>query len=446
MTPDERLKAYRKYMNRYIFAKRKPPLEFQVFENNEIRLIGINEDGETITIPSFCTGFGNPGINPYTPFRGKNYTKVVILNTQDRQFNLERAFEGLDQRKIKIIIKDAQKVLNIDRAFYMCDSLKSIEIESNKTLKPLRMNMTFLACQELKKVVGNIDTSRAVTIQKIFQQCYNIQSILRTLRPDFRSVEIADEAFYMAQFAEQITLADLNFQKLTSTINMFACTNFKDGVDFKGFKLNNVKHSQQMFAGVMGIETLIVQEDDLDISGMSNMQRMFEQQKISRVLIKNNMLNKATDLSCMFRQCQYLIQVTIWNQHIKHKVNMDSMFLNCRHLAEVKMGMLIADDVWQTEDMFKNDKMLEYVDIQEIRLQREAKCRQMFEYTSCLEKLKIIHLFDNVETLYQYDDMFQKAYSLVQVEIKRAMKPEVRDAINKILKQIPSNAIDFKDR
>ena len=119
------------------------------------------------------------------------------------------------------------------------------------------------------------------------------------------------------------------------------------------------------------------------------------------------------------------------------------MFLNCRHLVEVKMNMLIADDVWQTEDMFKNDKMLEYVDMQEIRLQREARCRQMFEHTACLEKLKIIHLFDNVETLHQYDDMFEEAYSLVQVEIKRAMKPEVISVVNKILKQIPSDVIDF---
>ena len=312
-----RFKLYKNYLNHYKILNKAPPMEF-VVEGEDIILLHVRKDGDTITIPSFCTGFARPEKHRTAAFVGLSYTHIIIDNMPNSQIQLDYAFTAMKSKRLTVQIMHAQAVKSLVDTFAESRQLENLSIISDTPLQPLNMDGTFNYCKTLKNITANIDTSKVEQAEYMMSGNLFIQSLLDQIKPDFGSLKQAEGMFYMTVFRKRIALKDLNIKNVLKAEGMFEQTNFINGVNLNGLDLQSQENCITLFQNSRGIENVEIQKTGLNI-GKAELNGMFSGQDIKSIVIKAGMLDNAISLYGMLGDCKNLEQVIIEKQNMSGK-------------------------------------------------------------------------------------------------------------------------------
>lgn len=395
-TPDSlRLKLYRQYIRQYIFLNKSAPLTFEII-GNDIILVGVEQDGETLTIPNFCTGFGlqkkqyTQRFNMPNLFIGAHYKTIIIDNMPDTEFQMEGAFRNIDQQHMTIKIKHPECVKNIQQAFANACSLETVEFICNTPLQPESMDLTFSGCAKLRRISGNLDTSKTTRARYLFDGCAYMQEILENIKLDFQNLRVASNMFMCTIFSKHIDLRQFKFRRIETADYMFSNAKFKSGIDILGMNLKQQNSCCGIFQNTEGLNHVEISDKGLSV-GDTDIEQAFYHQDVKSITIRANMINMVKQLERFAGYCEKLETVEMKEQHLKNLCHRGlwRTFERCRNLKRVDMGKVYLDTtvLVQTDQMFATDRYLKYVDIGNMFIQQGAQIDRMFDKCTRLETL-----------------------------------------------------------
>lgn len=384
-----RYEKYKNYLRKYRLINKEPPFKFNISATDDwISVEKFLEDGNQIKIPSFCTGFGYT-FSKGKAFKGTHYTRIIIDNGPEDAIDFRQCFVGIEQQEIEIVIRNPQNIVSMEEMFEGCKNLKRVRFTQDKPFRPVNIRRAFYNCVMLEEISGNIDMSRVVDASCAFYGCEKIQKILRTLKPDFRSVKDATQMFYYTIFEEPFRAADLNFRDLEGAALMFSRVLFNCGIDLRGFDLSKCKLAKTMFDYATGLKDVEIQETGMNIKAV-NLEYMFSNQDIETLVIGENMLNTSSTVMYMASQCIKLRTVVIKEQHINSicAEHLNGMLQDCTQLETVEMGNVhIEHSGIDISQMFMFDGALRYINIGNIKLDNTQKLKDTFKGCINLETL-----------------------------------------------------------
>ena len=276
--------------------------------------------------------------------------------------SISAAFIGCNNLKIISAFPSTRNCTDFQSLFHSCHSLEWVPPTICETGNATVLAFMFYLCTALKRVPGTFNTSKAVSMTQLFQDC---QMLKRIPALDTSKVTGGNMAGLFAGCGslEEIP-GEINAVSATSLANMFQnCRNLKYFP--KITNTSNVTNFSTMFNGALALETVPY----FDTSKGDNFNTMFGTSGIRgfdsawgntfnmpqatrtdnmfrfcRPLerVPNTFVTGATLTNCseMFYECYDLTNCPLIT-NISNCTNLTGMFYNCRALKEIP-GMTIS--------------------------------------------------------------------------------------------------------
>ena len=228
----------------------------------------------------------------------RTYTPTSLYSFFGNLTNLE-TITGLEYL-------NTEKVTDMNRMFYSCKSLTSLDVTHFNTANVTDMSYMFSLCRSLKSLdVTHFNTANVTNMISMFSACRSLTSL---------------------------DVTHFNTANVTNMYNMFwSCTHLKS-LDVTHFNTANVTDMSSMFYSCNSLTSLDV--TNFNTEKVTNMRSMFyDCSALTSLYVTNFNTANVTDMSFMFYNCASLTTIYASSKFVTTKVsNSKEMFNYCEKL------------------------------------------------------------------------------------------------------------------
>ena len=239
--------------------------------------------------------------------------------------------------KKTVIAKTTQK------AFYGCESLRSIDLSGLDTSSVTSMASMFGGCSGLKSLdLSSFDTSQVNNMSFMFEGCSRLRSLdvsgwdTSAVKGGYYSDEGMNSMFEGCSRLRSLDVSDWNTSKVTGMDSMFCGCSSLAALDLSSFDTSQVLYMSSMFGGCSGLKSL-------DLSGLDT--------------------SSVTSMSSMFGGCSGLKSLDLSGLDTSSVTSMASMFGGCSSLASLDLSSFDTSQVRSMSSMFKGCSSLAALDV-----------------------------------------------------------------------------------
>lgn len=203
------------------------------------------------------------------------------------------------------------QVVNMERMFYDCIGLGSLNLTTFDTSMVINMHEMFYGCRGLKNLdVTSFNTSKVLDMGGMFWGCSGLTTLDVT---HFDTSNVEEMGIIFADCAKLTTLdvTHFNTSKVLNMSNVFTnCSSLKS-IDVTKFDTSNARSMYLMFDGCSSLT-------ELDVTNFNT--------------------SKVENMSCMFRNCKQLISLDLSSFDTGSVIAVEGMFANCGNLRTIYVG------------------------------------------------------------------------------------------------------------
>lgn len=228
-------------------------------------------------------------------------------------------------------------------------------IQFPNTSNVTNMNKMFYECSGLTSLdTSNWDTSNVTNMGSMFGSCSGLTSFEMTDKnaPNLTSTSYM---FHNCGNLERVDLSGWNVPNLECTYNMFYyCNKLKSlnmsGWEFKG-TFNSSKYNFDIFS--KSLTELIL--DDVITSGVTDMQNMFSGLSgLTSLNVTSFDTSNVTSMRWMFGHCNGLTELNVGYFDTSNVTDMYSMFNGCKSLTSLDLGAFNTRQLTDITAMFRD--------------------------------------------------------------------------------------------
>ena len=258
--------------------------------------------------------------------------KEYILNAKNEEldvyykFDLENResltgfFEGLD-RMISIsftTLFNTEKITKMDRMFYGCKKLKSLDLSSFNTNNVVSMKKMFY-CPELTSIdLSSFNPEQLTDMSYMFYNCYKLTSLDLS---NFRTpkLENLEHTFENCLSLTSLDLSSLITQNVININSMISNCESLRAINFRNFYTTNVQEMSSLFYGCSSLTSI-------DLSNFDTL--------------------KVKSISSCFEGCSSLSSIDM-SSFMLPKINkFDKVFKDCKNLKYINMKLLNINEAY----------------------------------------------------------------------------------------------------
>ena len=265
----------------------------------------LNDDGTKITY-CYDDNIGDNCVSLGTAPEGFSSSVTTIefdksLASYNSLTRAESWFKGFYNLSTIIGLENlnTENVTDMNRMFYGCSSLTSLDVSGFNTDKVTDMSGMFYGCSGLKSLdVSGFKTGKVTKMREMFYDCSGLTSL---------------------------DVSGFKTDKVTEMISMFYRCSGLTSLDVSGFKTDNVTNMASMFSGCSGLTSL-------DVSGFKT--------------------DKVTYMISLFGGCSGLTSLDVSGFKTDNVTSMDGMFGSCSKLTTLDLSSFKTDNVTKMNGMF----------------------------------------------------------------------------------------------
>ena len=322
-------------------------------ENNEnIRIINSYEN--------YCREFNEEIDNAH---KNEEFIKQIQIqiDNKDISFNYRVNLEK-GKHKIKYIIKDTNKITNLNFLFYGCSKLTNLDLSYINTKNVIDIDFMFSMCKSLTNInLSHFNTKHVINMKYLFSWCESL-TFLNLSSFNTENVINMEGMFFSCKLLSCLNLHNFNTQKVTNMEKMFGLCKSLISLRISSFNTQNVTNMLGMFLGCESLTNIYL--DNFNTQNVRYMQFMFSHCKsITHLQLSNFNTKNVINMFGMFSGCESLTNLNISNFNTKNAVHIEKMFFLCKSLNKnniiIKDPKIIKqlysyDDISNREEIKKN--------------------------------------------------------------------------------------------
>ena len=216
----------------------------------------------------------------------------------------------------------------LQKIFYQCSSLTSLDIHTWNTSNVTNMSEMFYGCSSLTSLnLNSFNTSNVINMRSMFAYCKSLTSLNLS---NFNTSNVIDMnwMFYSCSSLTSLNLSNFNTFNVTDMSNMFSSCSSLTTLDLSSFNTSNVTDMSWMFTSCSSLTSL-------NLSSFNTF--------------------NVTDMNLMFHLCYSLTSLNLSNFNTFNVTDMSDMFYNCSKISTLILGPHFTfDKVTSSDNMFKN--------------------------------------------------------------------------------------------
>lgn len=243
------------------------------------------------------------------------------------------------------------KIYSMNRMFYNCSNLTSLDFSSLDTSNVFDMSYAFGQCSNLLSLnMTNFNTSNACTMSNMFYNCTKLQN-LDVSNFDTSNVFDMSSMFSNCAFST-LDVSNFDTRNVTTMSFMFNWCYNLTSLNLSSFYTGKLTNMRSMFSNCTKLQNLDI--SNFDTSKVTDMSSAFYKcSKLSSLDVSNFDTTNVTDMSSMFSNCTGFMSFDVSNFDTTNVTNMSSMFAYCRSLTSLKIGgMLTSNTAISTISLF----------------------------------------------------------------------------------------------
>lgn len=295
------------------------------------------------------TSGGSDAVKYWNSYLKKNKFNVEIKEanyTRDEQLRVDDVTIGLFKTGTKTLIKSWNDLLNDGDITITNGALKCVNTELSgdlvcgKVLNLTSLNKAFYQCKNLTSIdCSRLDTSNVTDMANMFLYCENVKTINVS---NFNTTKVTDMSRMFADCYEFSTLDLLNFDtsNVTDMSNMFSNCLKITTLDLSNFDTSNVTMMYSMFEHCKNLTNLNLSSfNTINVEKMDYMFYFCE--KITTLDLSNFDTSSVRNMSYMFQCCYKLESLNLSNFDTRHNPTAWDMFKYSSNLH--KENIIISD-------------------------------------------------------------------------------------------------------
>ena len=236
------------------------------------------------------------------------------------------------------------KATTLDRMFYFCEKLKSIDTSKWDTSNVTNMGYLFANCKALQYVdTSNWDTS-------------NVEKFVNGY---------SASVFYNCNNLEEVDVSNWDISKATDFREMFKNCNKLKTIDMSKWKTEKPTGIQDMFSYCNKLEYADISWyiTEGNTTQLTNVFQYCSSLKRVKIFPYTSRRSSANSAQYMFQNCLELEEIDLSSWTTNDFGNMRSLFSGCRNIKRIDMRNLETDRLTNINSMFNGCESLEYLDI-----------------------------------------------------------------------------------
>ena len=340
---------------------------------------------------------------------------------------------------------NTEKVTDMQKMFYNCKNLSSLDLSNFNTEKVTNMSGMFFGCSALTTIYAsdNFKTDKVTVSSNMFGGCTNLKgydssktdhtyancsttgyftpgcayaefdNATKTLTFRYKRVKPEgaydlnvgdnDPGWYAQRENIEKVVFDASFANArpTSCYRWFyKCTSLTEIEGIENLNTQNVENMRYMFASCIKLKSLDVSK--FNTANVTHMANMFEDcEELSSLDLSNFDTQNVKYMDKMFRNCNSLTSLDLSNFDTQNLNFMSQMFHNCNSLTSLDVSNFNTQKVIEMSLMFYNCNSLTSLDVSNFDTQTVINMSEMFYGCQNLSSLDLSK-FDTQNTTYMY--------------------------------------------
>ena len=302
--------------------------------NGTIVHIVFDKSFSTYTPTSLYKFFAN--LTKLKTIAGLEYLNTEKVTDMNRMFYSCKSLTSLDVTHF-----NTEKVTNMISMFSDCSSLTSLDVTNFNTEMVMNMGSMFSSCSSLTSLdVTHFNTANVVDMNYMFSNCSSLTS-LDVTHFNTANVKNMGSMFSTCSSLTSLDVTHFNTEKVTNMISMFSDCSSLTSLDLTHFNTAKVKYMYYMFSNCSSLTSLDVR--NFNTANVTDMSSMFQNCcALTSLYLSNFNTENVTNMSSMFSSCQALTTICTSSKFVTTQVSKSSrMFYKCEKLK--------GEEVW-TED------------------------------------------------------------------------------------------------
>lgn len=306
---------------------------------------------------------------------------------------------------------NTEAVTDMNRMFFCCPSLKSLDLSTFNTANVTDMSGMFFSCDSLTSLnVSGFNTSKVTKMDNMFNSCLQLTA-LDVSSFNTENVTSMDNMFTNCRKLKTLDLKNFDTRKVTSMDYLFNYCQELTSLDVSGFNTENVKSMDYMFSYCL--ELLSLDVSNFNTQNVTSMHGMFYFcTKLPSIDVSKFDTRNVKSLSYLFGQCNELASVDVSHFNTQNVTDLSSMFCYCRSLAAVDVTNFDTRNTKMMGGMFQDCKKITTLDLSNFNTKQVYNMKYMFSGCSELTTIYATDLFDTSAEIYDFP-MFSGCYKLV---------------------------------
>lgn len=299
--------------------------------------------------------------------------KTVIAKTT------QKAFYGCESlRSIDLSGLDTSNVTDMSDMFRGCSSLASLDLSSFDTSNVQGMSGMFSGCSSLASLdLSNFNTSKVNNMgaayepdkrEGMFSGCTSLAS-LDLSNFDTSATKCMSFMFYGCSALASLDLSGFATSSPANMSHMFYNCSALETIRFADSKRLQISNAGSMFSGCSKLASLDL--SSFDTSSVTGMSSMFSGCSSLKSLDLSSLdTSSVTDMSSMFRGCSKLVELNLSSldtskvkEGSRSEGGMSSMFSGCSSLASLDLSSFDTSNVTGMGGMFSGCSKLASLDL-----------------------------------------------------------------------------------
>lgn len=306
---------------------------------------------------------------------------------------------------------NTEAVTDMNRMFFCCPSLKSLDLSTFNTANVTDMSGMFFSCDSLTSLnVSGFNTSKVTKMDSMFNSCLQLTA-LDVSSFNTENVTSMDNMFTNCRKLKTLDLKNFDTRKVTSMDYLFNYCQELTSLDVSGFNTENVKSMDYMFSYCL--ELLSLDVSNFNTQNVTSMHGMFYFcTKLPSIDVSKFDTRNVKSLSYLFGQCNELASVDVSHFNTQNVTDLSSMFCYCRSLAAVDVTNFDTRNTKMMGGMFQDCKKITTLDLSNFNTKQVYNMKYMFSGCRELTTIYATDLFDTSAEIYDFP-MFSGCYKLV---------------------------------
>ena len=271
-------------------------------------------------------------------FTIQGFHRVYFYLNKKKIYSLREFFFNSNQMKSITFCPqiNENRITNVEKLFYNCSSLVSVNISLFKTENITNFSFMFSDCFSLKEInLFDLNTQNAQTISFMFNNCTSLKSIdLSNFKTE--KLILMNDLFNNCNSLTSINLSNFNTQNVKSMSFMFYNCYSLTSIDISHFNTISVEHMNELFNSCILLSSI----------------------DVSNFITKN-----AITMTKMFYNCSSLTSINTLNFNTINVGYMNYMFSDCYSLRSIDVSHFNTQSLIYADNMFSNCYSLEAVSL-----------------------------------------------------------------------------------